>query len=491
MPKKNQPGAVALALLYLRSFHGWSQKDLADRLGMKDFKLLSRYESGIRELSRPTLDRFAAAARQPPEAVDLLLLVHRVLTSTSGLPRNKASVLSRAVLAAMTAGAEAARRTLAAASQEVEAKAAEETAARLWERLKRYAPEERRELVGAFPAFRSWALAVRICEASIRAAANRPEEALDLAELAVEIARRIPGDPGWRSRVEGYCWAHVGNARRVANDHARANAGFNRAWALWRAGGSSSLDSRIPEWQMQSLEASLRRAEGRFPEALQLLAEARAGADEEPKATARILLKKEHILALTGDLEGAFASLHEAAPLVKASGDNRLLLALQFKMANNLLQLGNVRQAADLLTEIRELVVRQAKEMDLIRVTWLEGRIKASQGKPGEAMRAFEQVSHYFTSLEMPYDAALASMDLAIVYLKEARNREVMHLALALNWIFEHQGVAPEALASLALFREAALREAATVELARQTILEIEAARRSNPTPRRPLRKRK
>lgn len=125
MPKKNQPGAVALALLYLRSFHGWSQKDLADRLGMKDFKLLSRYESGIRELSRPTLDRFAAAARQPPEAVDLLLLVHRVLTSTSGLPRNKASVLSRAVLAAMTAGAEAARRTLAAASQEVEAKAAE------------------------------------------------------------------------------------------------------------------------------------------------------------------------------------------------------------------------------------------------------------------------------------------------------------------------------------------------------------------------------
>jgi hypothetical protein len=48
-------------------------------------------------------------------------------------------------------------------------------------------------------------------------------------------------------------------------------------------------------------------------------------------------------------------------------------------------------------------------------------------------------------------------------------------------WIFRAQGVHQEALAALKLFYDAAQQEAATVELARRVIAEIEQARRSAP----------
>jgi len=61
---------------------------------------------------------------------------------------------------------------------------------------------------------RSAALAPRICEASAQAAERSDPEALELAELAFSIAERVEGEES--GHVRGYCWAHVVNARRVA-----------------------------------------------------------------------------------------------------------------------------------------------------------------------------------------------------------------------------------------------------------------------------------
>jgi len=66
-----------------------------------------------------------------------------------------------------------------------------------------------------------------------------------------------------------------------------------------------------------------------------------------------------------------------------------------------------------------------------------------------------------------------------VLWLEANRTAEVRRLALAMAWIFETKGIRREALAALQLFCEAALREAATVELARRVIADIEAARRS------------
>ena len=132
---------------------------------------------------------------------------------------------------------------------------------------------------------------------------------------------------------------------------------------------------------------------------------------------------------------------------------------------------------------MNELAIELRNELDLIRVVWLRSRVAAGLGQTEEAIAGLEQVGQDFTAREMPYDTALSWLDLAVLLLGTGRTAEVKDLALAMGWIFTAQGIDREALASLRLFCDAARQEAATVELARQVIAEIEQARRSAPPP--------
>jgi uncharacterized caspase-like protein len=72
-----------------------------------------------------------------------------------------------------------------------------------------------------------------------RPAAHSAREARELAELALSIAGRVAGE-SLRSRVQGYCWAYLGNARRVGNDLEGADEAFTR---FSRAPASASVSA--------------------------------------------------------------------------------------------------------------------------------------------------------------------------------------------------------------------------------------------------------
>jgi transcriptional regulator with XRE-family HTH domain len=479
----------ALTLIYLRSRRGWSKKELASRLGLSDVRQLYRYERGDAALRREDLETFADRLGYSPEAVDALIFIHSVISDElpgTGSPFTFSSTERRkiksAVISTGVAAAESVGHLLVRRSEKEKAEEARREAEELWASLKTATRQERRDLVALFPEFRSWALAVLVCEASIRAAADKAEVALELANLAMYIAERVPGEEGWRSRVMGYASAHIANARRVANDLAGADKAFAQAWDLWRA-GSPSDPELLEEWLLLALEASLRREERRFQEALDLLDQARTVSGDNPKAAVRILLNKEFILDQMGDALGALAALAEAAPFVEAAKDPRLLFALRFKTANNLYQLKRYTETAELLPRIRELALQLGNELDLIRLLWLEARIAVGQDRKEEALDRLEQVHRDFTVRQLPYDAALSSLDLAVLWLEAGRTAEVREIALAMAWIFKAQGIHREALATLALFRDAAQQEVATVELVRRVTAEIELVRRSASLP--------
>ncbi|HEV8577887.1 MAG TPA: hypothetical protein VGX68_02295, partial [Thermoanaerobaculia bacterium] len=85
-----------------------------------------------------------------------------------------------------------------------------------------------------------------------------------------------------------------------------------------------------------------------------------------------------------------------------------------------------------------------------------------------EAIAALEHVSREFARRQIPFHAAMAGLELAVLYLEEGRTAEVRKLAEELLAIFKAQQVHRGALAALALFCEATRKEAATVELARR-----------------------
>lgn len=382
------PSALGLALGFLRSKRGWSKKRLASVLGMGDRSPLSRYERGD-QLTRERLDALVAPLGYPPEAVEVLRFADRLISFEAAASPEEltAEERGRIGVAAMAAGWTAGewvfevlvRRKLAE-----KAEAARREAEESWASLKRASLEDRSALVSDFPEFRSPALAARVCAASLRAAPRDAREALELAELALSIAGRVTGAKGLRSSAQGYCWTHVGNARRVVNDLDGADEAFVRAWDLWRAGTETDAEL-FPEWRLLSLEASLRRAERRLPEALELLHRAGAVCGEEGMPMARLLLQREHVLEVMGDTEGALAVLAQAAPLVEAAGDSDLLLRLSFNMADDLCQLGRYAEAAALLPQVRELAIEQSNELDLLRLVWLEARIDARQDRPAAA----------------------------------------------------------------------------------------------------------
>ncbi|HET9212227.1 MAG TPA: helix-turn-helix transcriptional regulator [Thermoanaerobaculia bacterium] len=477
----------ALALLYLRSARDCSQRDLADRMGWADEKMVSRYERGAKPLSRKTLDACAEALGYPLEAVDLLLLVDSWIEAGEEEPSLPEPLspevlrwIERSGLTLASSFLDGWRAELVRAALSLKAEMARRKAPELWNRLKSATRQERREAVAALPELQSWALAELVCHESEKAAAHKVEIALDLADLALYIAGRVPGDEIWRSRLEGYCWAYIANARRVANELERADATFARAWELWRTGATGGF-LILAEWRLLDREASLRRDQQRFPESLELLEKARDASKGDPVATARILLNQENIYEQMGDIQGAFTALKEVAPIIKSLGDARLRFAHLFKTANNLCHLRRYQEAAEQLSQVRELAIEQGNELDLIRVSWLQARVAAGQERKDDAIAGLEQVRQELTARGLPHDAALASLELAVLYLEEERTADVRNLARAMSWIFQAQGIAREALAALTLFFEAAQRETATVELTRRVTAELERTRASAP----------
>lgn len=464
------PPELSLALTCMRVGQGWSQKKLARAMGIPR-NLLSDYERGRKTVSRERLESVAAVLGLPPTLVDSTLDFIRSIRRSSSRAHGRDDPEEwRIDLIAAEAGKlthDFVSSLFGRLSVETRAYQARQEAAESWSRLKRYDGPARRMIVEEAPEYRNWALCERICEESVKAAGDNADRAVELAELALLIAELAPGDEAWSSKLQGYAWAHVGNARRVRSDLPGAEQAFVRSRKLWQAGAGAD-PHLLNEARLLDLEASFRRAQTRFREALELLD--RALALDKGLLKKRILLKKATVLEALGDFEEAVAALRQAAPLVEAENEPRFLFALLFNLAVNFCFLGRYREAEELLLELRTLHIRLDNGLDSVRFRWLEGRIAAGLGKREEALAALSRVREQFATRGIAYDTALASLELATVYLEEGRTAEVKIIARQMAPIFKAQGVPREALAALRLFLEAAEREAVTLDFARRLV---------------------
>ncbi len=478
MPKP-RPSPLGAVLRFLRLAAGWSEAELAQALGISP-GLISKYEKGRKTLSRERLEELLAVMDVPPEAVDACLYALEVAfpREVPGSPVDPSPAERRSIhRAAAGAGQKAAEATaekLAQNARRMRAAQARRQAGELWEALSLLAPKQRRAAVEAEPKYWTWALAERLCSESERAAAHRADRAAELAKLALRVAELAPGSEAWRSRMLGYAWAFVGNAQRVQGDLPGSEEAFLRSDRLWEDGASADpgvLDGS----RLLDLKASLRRHQGRYAEALALLDQALA--TSRPGGTGRILLKKGFTLEQKGDYERALEVLSEAESLMDGRHEPRAPAVLVFNRIVNLCHLERYQEAEALLPRVRELAVELGNELDLTRCLWLEGRVAAGLKRREEALPALEQVRRYFTEKQIAYDAALASLEVAVLYLEAGRTDEVKDLADQMFWIFKAQRVHQEALAALRLFCEAAKREEATAELARELLDYLNKAR--------------
>jgi tetratricopeptide (TPR) repeat protein len=310
---------------------------------------------------------------------------------------------------------------------------------------------------------------------------------VERAELAVLVAERLrPGEPAeeeWLLGVRALAFAHLGNARRVFGELRSAAEAFARADELWETCERETGDPLGYGPVILDLKASLRRDQRRFEEALDLLDRVvRAYRDGDPERhdlhlAGRALIKKAYTYDQMNDLGRALEVLREAAPLVDPARDPRLLLCLRHNVLDTLSKMGRHEEAQELLPEVATLSREIGNALDLARLRWVEGRIAAGLGEVDRAEEAFQEVRRAFLEQGIGYDAALVSLELATLYAREGRTAEMKELAGEMLPIFQAQDVHREALAALAVFQQAAAREAATLELVEEVAAFLGRAR--------------
>jgi tetratricopeptide (TPR) repeat protein len=461
----------------MREVRGWRSNRLAKALGMTPGSLYE-YESGRMTPSRELLERAAAKMGSPAHLVDRTLTYLRLSDAEAALGATTGEAHRELQQVAAEMGLELEERIVAMGLR-LEARLCafmeRRTARWLWERLRSHPAERRRSIVRENPEFHSWGLSELLCHLSIEAAADSAGEAVHRAELALLVARLVPGPETWRRRVQGYAGAHLGNAHRVRGDLPAADQAFHEALPLWQAGAAGDPEGLLDESSVLGLEASVRRDQRRLPEALDLLDRALV-ADKDGARRGRLLIKRAKTLEELDRYDEAVATLQEAIPLVDGERDPRLLWSLRFNLLENLYQVGRRAEAEGMLDGVRELALRLGNELDLVHLTWLDGRLAALRGEAGTAEAAFEQVRQDLLARGIGFDTAMVTLELVVLYLRESRTAEVRELSLQLAPVFHAQGVSREALATVRLFCDAVEKETITMEMAQRLLEDLRRA---------------
>jgi transcriptional regulator with XRE-family HTH domain len=463
--------AARTAMHLLRYAKDMDQADLA-RAARISSGQASNYEQAKHPVPRQVLERVAAATSFPVSLLDFLLRgLRSFLLASRGrsLPDRSLAewhALERLALARETADLVLEPRIRLRPPSAVRPRAEDRTElAPLVTVFQESTPAQARLLVEEALEYRSWVLCEAAALASIRQAANHPQVAREWALLAIRIAELVPGEEDWRWRLQGWALHFLANAERVCNDLPAAEKARVRGRALWEASAPADTGLLNEAW-LPGLEANLRMDQRQFSEALQKIDEALALAPR--KMRAEVLLSKSNILRRLDNPEGSSAALLETEALIDARQQPRLAFGVRFNLLMDLCALGRAAEGAPRLPEVWALAERLGEALDLTRCLWLEGQIAAGLGRLDEATAAFRQVRRVFLEHPLPYDYALASLDLSLVLLEEGRTTEVRTLAEEMLSVFKAQQVHREALAALRLFCEAAKQEVATVALARR-----------------------
>jgi transcriptional regulator with XRE-family HTH domain len=253
MPRRDNPEDLKFVVVFLRMLRGWTQTELAEAAGLSA-SAISRYEIGDIVPGREALEEIAMAVGLPLRMLDRVFLWVGAARSAvaSATDPGDPDRLADAVAGELAAGLSDLldtvtsmmltslpdldsgpwRRAAAAPPQADD----REEAPELWEALQRHEPSTRRFLVEDSRRFQKWALCELLCAESVRAACGSADEALELAELALRVAERTPGEEIWRLRLQGYAWTHIGHARQARGDRPGAKEAFNHARPLWKIG---------------------------------------------------------------------------------------------------------------------------------------------------------------------------------------------------------------------------------------------------------------
>jgi tetratricopeptide (TPR) repeat protein len=323
-------------------------------------------------------------------------------------------------------------------------------------------PERLARIQRSHARFRGVTLAHRLVGEAKRHMPAEPQTVYELAEAAETVLLRTPHAPGYYDAL-ARALAYKANALRALGRLPEADERIRSARGLVR---NEDVTDNLVYAEIDWFEGVLRRDQRRFQESADLLTRSSSLfqlAGERTEA-ARPLLALGLMYYDRQEPGKAIETTEAALVHLSPEAQPHLYLCGRHNLALFLVEQGRFDAAADLLQADAELYERFADPWTALRRVWLQGKIAFATWRLEEAEQAFLEVRRGFILQGNGYDAAMVSLDLALLYLKEGRMGEVKPVAAEMHTLFGAQEIHREAAAALLLFQEAAEREALTAE---------------------------
>lgn len=472
VPANDGKTGLGRRLAVLRAALGLEQKDVSLRSRVTA-GAISETEQGKRKPEPETIDRLLEALRGSPTNTQRAdWFIQAVSGDTEGFGRLMEEA-GRAVVGLGFAVEDQARTRIAQRAALARPAERSEALQQDWNELQSFAVEDLRKIIEDCPELQAPALWGILCEESAKVARTDVAQAIDLARLALDLAGWMPlAAASQRPAYQGGALAYLANVVRVQGQLTRAEKTFQESDALLQAGNPAG--SAIDGSRILVLRASLLFDQRHLSDALALLDHALEMVPRGPAARARILIKKAKVYEELKQPEVALDFLEQAEPLLAQDPEPVLVHIQRTNVLVNLLALGHAEEAERRLGEVQALAAELGNDLDRLRLRWLEARLDAALGRRLAAIDKMREVRAGFQARRIPFDTALATLELSALLLEQGATAEVKELAAEMLATFAEQEVRQEAEKALRIFCEAAIQETATVELVRRVLGEVE-----------------
>ncbi|HSK77183.1 MAG TPA: tetratricopeptide repeat protein [Thermoanaerobaculia bacterium] len=327
-------------------------------------------------------------------------------------------------------------------------------------------PPEWQVILIANPRFQTWGVAELLVERSLEVSPRDPAYGEKLGLLALELANQLDASRYGTERIEdlrAQAWAHVGNACRLHSDLQGAEEAFGRAFSHLEKGTQDALERAV----LLDLEASFRRDQRRFDDAFTLLrraVEIFLDYGERHRA-GRSLVKMSIVHSQSGHPSEGIPLLRRALDMIDPEQEPRLLLCARHNLTDYLAQSGRFLEAQAAYRAARPLYRSFPDAWTQNRRKWVKGKIVRGLGQLRQAESLFLAAREGFLAEGIPYDTALVSLEIALLYAEEGRTAELKQLAVEMVPIFSSRHIHREALAALSFLQQALAGEAVATEV--------------------------
>ncbi|HSF41205.1 MAG TPA: tetratricopeptide repeat protein [Thermoanaerobaculia bacterium] len=325
-------------------------------------------------------------------------------------------------------------------------------------------PAEQRAVRVANPRFHTWGVAELLVERSLEVSDSAYGEELGL--LALRLVEHLDASRYGAERIEdlrAQAWAHIGNACRLRSDLQGAEDAFGHAFSHLEKGTQDALEQAV----LLDLEASLRRDQRRFEDAFKLLrraVEIFLDYGERHRA-GRSLVSMSIVHSQSGNPAEGIPLLQQALEMLDPELEPRLLLCARHNLAVYFADVGRFWEAQAAYRAARPLYRSFPDAWTQNRRKWIKGRISRGLGQLRQAESLFLASREGFLAEGIPYDTALVSLEIALLYAEQGRTAELKQLAVEMVPIFSSRHIHREALAALSFLQQVLAGEALATEV--------------------------